>query len=129
MLDLNWYNTLTKPFLTPPPWVFAPAWAILYASIFVALILFTIKKSRKSKIKGYVYFILQMFFNILWTPAFFILNNSILALCIIIALDILAILNLKEFYRISKSAGLILIPYILWLLFATYLNSGIVILN
>ncbi len=129
MLDLNWYNTLTKPFLTPPPWVFAPTWAILYASIFVALILFTIKKSRKSKIKGYVYFILQMFFNILWTPAFFILNNSILALCIIIALDILAILNLKEFYRISKSAGLILIPYILWLLFATYLNLGIVILN
>lgn len=129
MLDLNWYNTLTKPFLTPPSWVFAPAWAILYASIFVALILFTIKKSRKSKIKGYVYFILQMFFNILWTPAFFILNNSILALCIIIGLDILAILNLKEFYRISKSAGLILIPYILWLLFATYLNLGIVILN
>lgn len=129
MLDLNWYNTLIKPFLMPPPWVFAPAWAILYASIFVALILFTIKKSRKSKIKGYLYFILQMFFNILWTPTFFILNNSILALCIIIALDILAILNLKEFYRISKSAGLILIPYILWLIFATYLNLGIVILN
>ena len=78
---------------------------------------------------GYTYFILQVILNILWTPSFFILNNPALALIDIIALDIFVLLNIIEFYKISKFSGLLLIPYLLWLLFATYLNAGILILN
>ena len=127
MLDLTWYTTLEKPALTPPVWVFAPAWIFLYITIFAALLLFTV--TRKSKIMGYTYFILQVILNILWTPSFFILNNPALALIDIIALDIFVLLNIIEFYKISKFSGLLLIPYLLWLLFATYLNAGILILN
>ena len=129
MLDLTWYTTLEKPALTPPVWVFAPAWIFLYITIFAALLLFTVTRTRKSKIMGYTYFILQVILNILWTPSFFILNNPALALIDIIALDIFVLLNIIEFYKISKFSGLLLIPYLLWLLFATYLNAGILILN
>ena len=129
MLDLTWYTTLEKPALTPPVWVFAPAWIFLHITIFAALLLFTVTRTRKSKIMGYTYFILQVILNILWTPSFFILNNPALALIDIIALDIFVLLNIIEFYKISKFSGLLLIPYLLWLIFATYLNAGILILN
>ena len=122
MLDLTWYTTLEKPALTPPVWVFAPAWIFLYITIFAALLLFTVTRTRKSKIMGYT-------LNILWTPSFFILNNPALALIDIIAMDIFVLLNIIEFYKISKFSGLLLIPYLLWLIFATYLNAGILILN
>ena len=129
MLDLTWYTTLTKPALTPPPWVFAPAWIFLYITIFTALLLFTVTRTIKSKVLGYKYFIIQAVLNILWTLSFFILNNPTLALIDIIALDIFVLLNIIEFYKISKFSGLLLVPYIIWLLFATYLNAGILILN
>ena len=129
MLDLTWYTTLTKPALTPPPWVFAPAWIFLYITIFTALLLFTVTRTRRSKVLGYTYFIIQAVLNILWTPSFFILNNPTLALIDIIALDIFVLLNIIEFYKISKFSGLLLVPYIIGLLFATYLNAGILILN
>ena len=106
MLDLTWYTTLEKPALTPPVWVFAPAWIFLYITIFAALLLFTVTRTRKSKIMGYTYFILQVILNILWTPSFFILNNPALALIDIIALDIFVLLNIIEFYKISKFSGL-----------------------
>lgn len=129
MLDLTWYTSLTKPALTPPSWVFAPAWVFLYVTIFIALLLFTLTESRKPKFLGYTYFIVQMVLNILWTPSFFILNNPTLALIDIIALDVFVLLNIIEFYKVSKFSGLLLVPYLLWLIFATYLNAGILILN
>ena len=70
-----------------------------------------------------------MLFNILWTPAFFVLKNPALAFGVVIVLDILAFLNIREFYKISKLSGFLLIPYFLWLIFATYLNAGILFLN
>lgn len=129
MTDLNWYQTLIKPALTPPDGVFAPAWVFLYISIIVALLIFITVKTPLSKKEGYIFFGLQMLFNILWTPAFFVLHKPVLALCVIIILDIFTFLNIRGFYKCSKLAGILLIPYFLWLLFATYLNAGIVLLN
>ena len=129
MYNTFWYDTLAKPFLTPPPEVFAPAWIILYIIIIVSLIIFTLTKTRKNKTIGYFYFLIQLLLNIAWTPVFFYMENIILALIIIILLDIFVFFTIKEFYKISYIAAGILIPYFIWIIFATYLNIGILILN
>ncbi len=129
MIDLNWYYTLSHPPLTPPSWVFAPAWTMLYTIIFIALVLFAVKRTDKSKLWGYVLFFSQLVLNFMWSPIFFGLHNLFFALAIIVMMDILVFLNIKEFYSVSKKAAYFLIPYFLWLLFATYLNAGMLILN
>ncbi len=129
MLDLHWYSTLTKPTFTPPSWLFAPAWIFLYITIFVSLALYIFTKTYKPKGTGYILFVMQMIFNIMWTPAFFILHNLVLSSIIIIMLDILVFFNIKEFYKVSKLAAALLLPYFAWIIFATYLNIGILIYN
>ena len=129
MHNLTWYNSLTKPFLNPPAWIFPPVWIILYTTIFIALIIYTIKFSEQDKLKGYVFFSIQLLLNLLWSPAFFIMHNIGLALIIVFLMDLFTILTIIKFHQISKTAGLILIPYLLWILFATYLNISYLILN
>ena len=128
MFKSFWYKSLIKPFLAPPDWVFAPAWIFLYSFIAISLVLY-ITKPSKIKFFGYVYFGIQMILNLAWTPAFFGLQNMRLGLVIIILLDIFVILTVREFYSVSKHAAILLIPYLLWIIFATYLNIGYLILN
>ena len=128
-IDYSWYSTLIQPPLKPPAWLFAPVWTILYISMGVALFIYTRKYTIKSKAWGYVLFFTQLLVNLSWSPAFFGLKNIGLALALVVLLDILVLFNIIEFFKISKSAGRSLIPYFLWLLFATYLNLGIFILN
>ena len=128
MFKSVWYYNLTKPPLAPPDWIFPPVWSILYFSMLVALLLYLFKPAQNKKL-GYIYFAVQLILNLLWTPAFFYLQNIVLALIVIILLDIFVILTIKSFYKVSKISGLILIPYLIWILFATYLNIGYLILN
>lgn len=128
-IDYSWYNTLNQPFLKPPAWLFAPVWTILYISMGVALFLYARKFTIKSKAWGYVLFFTQLLVNLAWTPAFFGIKNIGLALALIILLDILVLFNIIEFFKVSKSAARCLIPYFLWILFATYLNLSYFILN
>lgn len=128
MFTSVWYYNLIKPPFSPPDWIFPPVWSILYFIIFTALLLY-IFKSAKNKKTGYAYFFLQLILNFLWTPSFFYLKNILLSVIIIILLDVCVILTIKSFYRISKISGLILIPYLIWILFATYLNIGYLVLN
>ncbi len=128
-IDYSWYSTLIQPPLKPPAWIFAPVWTILYISMGVALFLYARKESVVSKAWGYVLFFTQLLVNLAWSPAFFGLKNIVLALVLIILLDILVLFNIIEFFKVSKSATRCLIPYFIWLLFATYLNIGIVVLN
>ena len=123
MFKSVWYYNLTKPPLAPPDWIFPPVWSILYFSMLVALLLYLFKPAQNKK-SGYIYFAVQLILNLLWTPAFFYLQNIVLALIVIILLDIFVILTIKSFYKVSKISGLILIPYLIWILFATYLNIG-----
>ena len=129
MFDLTWYNTLNQPPLTPPAAVFAPAWTILYLTIFVSFILYSVKKSSENKIWGYIIFFTQLALNLCWSPLFFIYHNIGMALAVLVIMDILVLITIFEFLKVSKTAGWLLIPYLLWIIFATYLNAGIFILN
>lgn len=128
MYKSDWYYNLLKPYFTPPDSMFPPVWSVLYITIFVALLLYIHKKGENKKI-GYAYFISQLILNLLWTPSFFYFKNIKLALIVIIFLDIFVLLTIKKFYSVSKLSGLILIGYFVWILFATYLNIGYLILN
>ena len=129
MFNSSWYSNLVQPPFAPPNWLFAPAWTILYITILVALILYILKKTNKSKVSGYALFASQIFFNIIWSPIFFAAKSIAGAFIIIIILDILVLLTIRKFYIVSKISGLTLIPYFCWIIFATYLNLGYLILN
>lgn len=129
MYSSQWYTNLIKPYFVPPNWIFVPAWTFLYMTIILALILFIVKKSDKSKKLGYIFFIIQLLLNFAWSPVFFLMQNTGFALLILIFLDFFTFLTIKEFYKISIFAGILLIPYQTWILYATYLNFGYFILN
>ena len=128
MFNSIWYLNLIKPPLTPPNWVFGPVWSLLYVSLLISFIIFA-KNNIQNKKTGYVYFAIQLLLNIIWTPVFFGMKNIPAGLVIIILLDIFVSLTIFEFLKISKVSGMILIPYFVWILFATYLNIGYLILN
>ena len=127
MFNTIWYDNLAKPFLMPPAWLFSPVWLILYGTILISLILYSIKSTNR--FKGYVIFAVHITFNLLWSPVFFILHRMDIALAIIAIIIFTAILLIKTFFPISKTAGLILIPYFIWLLYAMYLNLELIRLN
>ena len=128
MLDYIWYFSLTKPYLTPPAWIFAPVWSFLYLTIAFSFVLYFLKKDENKGL-GYLYFLVQMILNLIWTPVCVGTKNILLALIVIILMDVFIILTIKKFYEVRKFAGLILIPYLIWTFFATYLNFGYFILN
>ena len=128
MFNSEWYNSLTRPFLAPPDWIFAPVWSILYLLMFGSLATY-IFSYGENKLLGYLYFIIQLCLNFLWSPIVFGARNIGFALAIIIVLDIFVILTIRKFYSISKIAGILLIPYLIWIIFATYLNIGYFVLN
>lgn len=129
LIDLNWYHSLNRPRFSPPDWVFAPAWGILYALIFISLILFVRGGNFNQKIFPLAIFSLQLILNIIWTPLFFTAKKIFLALVVIIALlaSIAAVIFL--FYKYSTLAAILLIPYFLWVSYAFYLNFEIWRLN
>ena len=128
-IDYSWYSSLIQPNFTPPAWLFAPVWTILYIMMAIALFLYAKKQVLQAKAWGYILFFTQLLVNLSWSPAFFGVKNIGLALALIILLDVLVLFNTIAFYRVSKSAGLFLVPYFIWILFATYLNVGYFILN
>ncbi len=118
------YSALEKPMLTPPAWLFPIAWTILY-------ILMAIGASRyalKSKMISGVYF-LQLIVNYLWSIIFFNFNAYLFAFFWLLLLLVLVIVMTVQFYKVDKLAGLLKIPYILWLDFAGYLNIIVYLIN
>ncbi len=122
----SWYETLEKPVFNPPGWIFGPVWTILY--FIIALVAFYIYKNKTDSKTKYL-FNTQLLLNFLWTPFFFIAHQIELALVIIIALlsTIIAI-QIKLFQKTKVLASLWFL-YLLWVLFATLLNTSILILN
>ena len=123
------YSPLIKPFLSPPNWLYGPVWTILYLSLGVSFYLFTESKSKLSKSYGNYLFYSQLILNFLWSLIFFNLRSPQFALIDITLLIILIVLNIYHFHRANKASGLIMIPYLIWVMFATYLNAGILFLN
>lgn len=124
----NWYTTLNKPVFSPPNYLFAPVWTILYALMGTALFLVLESKSKQKKLAATIFFI-QLILNFLWSFIFFGQKNISLAFAEIILLLILIISNSIIFAKIDKRAGLLLIPYIIWVSFASLLNYSLMSLN
>ena len=129
MFDLNWYHSLTRPKISPPDWVFAPAWSILYMMIFISLIFFVKDGDFDKKIVPFAIFSLQLMLNVIWTPICFGAKRILLALFVIVALWFSIIAVIYTFYQHSKFSAILLIPYFLWVSYATYLNYKIWWLN
>lgn len=124
-----WYETLNKPALTPPSLVFTPTWIFLYILIFLSLFTFIYTRTTKDKKLGYFLFAVQMALNLAWTPVFFYMQNIKMSFVIIVFMLIFAFMTTAEFYKVSKVSAALLVPYLLWLGFAAYLNYGIMYLN
>ena len=124
-----WYESLKKPLFTPQPELFAPAWIFLYGLTTLSLFVYIYKQTNKNKTLGYIFFTIQLLLNLSWSPVFFYFQNIKLSFVIIILLVLSIILTLIFFYKISKIAAALLVPYLLWTCFALYLNYGIMVLN
>ncbi len=120
----TWYPLINKPTFNPPAFIFGPVWTILYFLMGISLYLVW----QKSKTTPIIFWV-QLILNALWSFLFFGLHSPVLALIDIIALLISIILTMKTFYKISKASGLILVPYLFWVLFAAILNFSIWRLN
>ena len=128
-MDLTWYDTLNKPAFTPPSWVFAPAWTILYLMIFLSFMIFIMTKTMQDKTLGVSLFLVQLILNFLWSPVFFYWKNITLSFVIIILLLGFLLMTIINFYKISKWSAILLIPYFLWICYATYLNYEFMMMN
>jgi benzodiazapine receptor len=126
----TWYVSLAKPVFNPPNWIFGPVWTALYIMMGVSLYLVWSKglKTKDSKTAVSV-FAVQIALNSLWSILFFGLHSPMYAFACIIALWMAIYINILLFMRISKPAGYLLVPYILWVSFAAVLNYYIFILN
>ena len=127
--NMLWYNNLYKFPLTPPTWVFTPVWTLLYITIAISLFLFLKSGFTKEKILPLVFFTIQMLLNFVWTPVFFGMQNVRNAYIIIVLLVVFLALTIISFYRFSKISAYLLVPYLIWSLFAAYLNFYILINN
>ncbi len=126
----TWFATLNKPSFSPPNWIFGPVWTILYAMMGVAAFFIWIKGLNNKKVKtALAYFGIQLLFNFSWSLLFFGLRSPLLALVDIVLLWIFILITIMKFYRLSKPAAYLLIPYLLWVTFATLLNYSILRLN
>jgi len=126
----TWYATLEKPDFTPPNWVFAPVWTTLYILMGVAAYLVWREGFHKTEVKiALTLYAIQLTLNVLWSMIFFGLRNPLYGLFDISALIILLILTTKQFREINKNAALLLMPYLLWVLYASLLNFNIWLLN
>lgn len=129
MVNLDWYHSLNLPVGTPPDWLFAPVWIILYLMIFASFLVFVATKSLTKKFVALTFFIMQLFLNFIWSSIFFGLKNILDALWVISLMWIFLVITMYEFYKISKPAFYLLVPYFLWITYALYLNSSIYLIN
>lgn len=126
----GWYFLLEKPTFNPPSWVFFPAWTILYTLMGISLYLVWEHGLQHKEVKtGIFLFGLQLGLNTLWSLLFFGLKSPYYAFLEILVLWVAILLTIIQFWKISKSASFLLIPYILWVSFAALLNYQIWVLN
>ena len=127
----TWYTTVQKPTFNPPNWVFAPVWSTLYVMMGIAagLVWHEMDRQRETVRKGLTFFAIQLALNALWSFIFFGLHNPFLALLEIILLWLMIYETFVQFNKVNKIAGMLLIPYLLWVTFATLLNAAIWWLN
>ena len=126
----GWYAGLAKPSFNPPGWVFAPVWTALYAMMGLAVWLVFEKGFKKPEVKrALAVFAVQLLLNTLWSIVFFGAHQLFGAVAVIVLLWAMILWTILLFRRISKAAAWLLVPYILWVSFATVLTVSIFTLN
>ncbi|MEM4359429.1 MAG: TspO/MBR family protein [Candidatus Bilamarchaeaceae archaeon] len=125
----TWYETLAKPAFNPPNWLFAPVWTLLFILIGISFYLVWKEDFGNRRTMAIGVYAVQLLLNLGWSFLFFGLKNPFLAFIEIIALWSAILINIAVFYKISKKAGLLLVPYLLWVSFASLLNYYVFLLN
>lgn len=126
----EWYAGLNKPWFTPPNYLFGPVWTALYISMGIsAFLIWRRRQEHPTATPALIVFAAQLLFNALWSPVFFGARSLALGLVVIILLWLAIAVTVVLFSRISKIAGLVLVPYLLWVSFATALNVELYRLN
>lgn len=126
-----WYNKLKKPYMTAPNWLFFPMWTFLYIMIGLSGYIIWMKhKGFSSELMiPWVSYFVQLTLNYCFTPLFFRLHMLFSSVVFIIIIETFIIINFVIFTRLDYLAGLCLVPYVLWVAYATYLTIGIYVLN
>lgn len=128
--SMDWYQTLKKPIFNPPSQIFGPIWIVLYLLMGIAFLPVWQKGLRDAGGRtATACFILQLIFNAFWMPIFFGFKQPLIAFGDIVILWLAVLATVVSFYKVSKLAGILLVPYILWISFAAVLNGWICILN
>ncbi len=126
----EWYATLAKPSFSPPNWLFAPVWTLLYIMMGLATAIIWQKGLQNPQVRtALVVFLLQLILNMVWSVLFFGLKSPLYGLVDILFLWAMILVTIAQFSKVSTPAALLLIPYILWVTFASGLNLGIFLLN
>jgi len=126
----TWYTTLNKPFFNPPNWLFGPAWTILYSLMGISVAYIWHAGWQKAEVKtAILIFAAQLLLNAFWSVAFFGMQNPPFALAVILILWTLILICIVRFKSIKPLAAYLLVPYLLWVTFATALNVAIILLN
>lgn len=130
----SWYFFLKKPSFSPPNWVFAPVWTVLYLLMGISAFLIFIagfeKEEQKKETKiALIFYFVQLLINIIWSFVFFEAKNLFLSFLTIIILWFFILFTLIKFWKIRKNAGILLIPYLFWVSFALVLNLRVWQLN
>ena len=124
------YSKINQPPLAPPSWVFPVVWTVLYLLMGISLyIIWNTHADSGKKRLAFIFFGIQLFLNLIWSPIFFGLQLFLPALIVLVFTWIFTAAMIVSFYAISKPAALLQIPYIIWLTFAGYLNFAIYLLN
>ena len=121
-----WYTSIDKPVFTPPDWVFAPVWTVLYVLMGVAAFLVWRRGLTLRAVRAALaWFFVQLVFNVAWTPVFFGLHRIGAALAIVVLLAAAVLMTMYRFFLVSRAAGWLLVPYLAWVSYATVLNASI----
>lgn len=122
-----WYSLLNKPAFNPPDWVFGPVWTILYLMMTISIWLYWHSKKRDIN-TIYIYFI-HLVFNTTWSVVFFVLHNMLLALVVLISLIVLIFILIVRLKSVNLVSSYLMIPYLIWCMFALVLNFNLILLN
>ncbi|MBO4217392.1 MAG: tryptophan-rich sensory protein [Clostridia bacterium] len=124
------YGGLNQPPFSPPSWLFTIVWNVLYVMMGIASYIADVNAESQTERRSALYLYgAQLALNFIWPIAFFRAKQYILAIVILAALFFLVVFTAIKFFKIKPAAGWLLIPYLLWLAFAAYLNVGVAILN
>jgi tryptophan-rich sensory protein len=121
-----WYEGLAKPAFNPPDWIFAPVWTVLY--ILIAVAGWRVWQKDRHSVAMRLWWI-QLLFNFVWSPTFFVLHSLPLALTVILLLLVSIVAFIVAAARLDRIAAGLFLPYLAWVAFATVLNASLMVLN